>query len=66
MRAAKRLPPVIVGDLNLIAYRGYLIRWTIFTLYKPEGRMWVEKDGQLICWANIVDEAKKMIDEAAG
>lgn len=47
------------------AYRGYLIRWTIFTLDKPDNRMWIEKDGHLICWANDVDDAKRKIDEVA-
>lgn len=44
-------------------YRDYLIRWSIFTIDKPDSRVWVEKDGAFICWANSVDEAKKKIDE---
>ena len=45
------------------AHRGYLIRWSIFTLDKADGqRVWVEKDGQLICWANSVEQAKAAID----
>jgi len=44
-------------------YRGYLIRWSIFTLDKPDSRVWVEKDTAFICWANNVDDAKLKIDE---
>lgn len=44
------------------AYRGYLIRWSIFTLDKPDNRVWVERGGHLICWANDVDQAKERID----
>jgi hypothetical protein len=44
-------------------YRGYTIRWSLFTLEKPDSRFWVEKDGFHICWANTVDEAKQKIDE---
>ena len=45
------------------AYRGYLIHWSIFTLDKPDNRVWVERDGFHICWANTVDQAKAEIDE---
>ncbi len=44
------------------AYRGYLIRWSIFTLDKPSNRMWVEKNNSFICWADSVDYAKSQID----
>ena len=44
------------------AHRGYLIRWSIFTLDKPDSRVWVQKDGRLICWANTVEQAKERID----
>lgn len=46
-------------------YRGYLIRWSVFTLDKPDNKLWIEKDGHFICWANSVDDAKQMIDEVA-
>ena len=46
------------------AYRGYLIRWSEFTVIKPSNRVWVEKDNAFICWADSADEAKrKIIDE---
>ena len=44
-------------------YRGYLIRWSVFTLDKPSNRIWVEKDNAFICWADSVDAAKLSIDE---
>lgn len=44
---------------NSTAYRGYLIRWTYFT---PDHRVWVEKDAQLICWAETVEQAQAAID----
>ena len=47
------------------AYRGYLIRWSVFTLDKPSNRVWVEKDNAFICWADSVDDAKGKIDEIA-
>ena len=43
-------------------YRDYLIRWSIFTLDKPDNRVWVQKDGHLICWANDVEQAKAQVD----
>jgi hypothetical protein len=45
------------------AYREYLIRWSVFTVDKPDNKVWVEKDRAFICWANGVDEAKAKIDE---
>ena len=45
-----------------VAYRGYLVRWSVFTLAKDSGRVWVEKDGHLICWANTVEQAKGEVD----
>ncbi len=39
-----------------IAYRGYMIRFNIL------GKIWVERDGQLISWASNVAGAKKIID----
>ena len=48
-----------------IAYRGYLICWSIFPLDKPNCRVWVEKDGQIICWADTLEQAKERIDEVA-
>ncbi len=48
------------------SYRGYLIRWSIFTLDKPSNRIWVERDNQFICWADSVDDAKRKIDEVIG
>lgn len=47
-------------------YRGYLIRWSLFTIDKPDNRVWVEKDHAFICWANDVDSAKAKIDEVLG
>lgn len=44
-------------------YRGYLIRWSVITLSKDADRVWVERDGHLICWANTVEQAKAAIDE---
>jgi hypothetical protein len=44
-------------------YRGYLIRWSPFTVIKPDNCVWVEKDNAFICWANNVDEAKTKIDQ---
>ena len=44
-------------------YRDYLIRWSQFTITKPDARVWVEKDHQFICWAQDVDTAKRKIDE---
>lgn len=51
--------------VDVHAYRGYLIRWSIFTIDKPSNRVWVEKDNAFICWADSVDEAKIKIDEVA-
>jgi len=45
-----------------VAYRGYLVRWSVFTLAKDSGRVWVEKDGAHICWANTVEQAKLEVD----
>ncbi len=50
---------------NYHRYRGYLIRWSIFTVDKPDNRVWVERDNQFICWANSTDDAKAKIDEVA-
>lgn len=47
-------------------YRGYIIRWSVFTLDKPDNRLWVEKGNAFICWANSVEDAQKKIDEVAG
>jgi hypothetical protein len=44
-------------------YRTYLIRWSEFTVIKPDNRVWVEKDNAFICWADSVDAAKAKIDE---
>lgn len=44
------------------SYRGYFIRWSVFTPSKDADRIWVERDGHLICWANTVDQAKEQID----
>lgn len=44
-------------------YRGYLIRWSEFTVLKPDSCVWVEKDGHFICWADSADQAKAKIDE---
>ena len=55
-------------------YRGYMIRWSMFTIDKPDNKVWVEKhdEGKMgightafICWANSVDDAKQKIDEIA-
>jgi hypothetical protein len=43
-------------------YRGYLIRWSIFTLDKPSNRLWIERDNAFICWADTVEDAKAKID----
>ncbi len=48
------------------AYRRYLIRWSIFTLDKPDNKFWVEKDDAFICWANTIEDAKQKIDDVAG
>lgn len=47
-------------------YHSYLIRWSEFTVIKPDNTVWVEKDNHFICWANSVDEAKRKIDEVIG
>ena len=45
----------MLGSIGM-AYRGYLISTTLM------GHFFVEKDGQLICWAHDVADAKRKID----
>ena len=60
----KRNRSVLRNDpLQHQVYRGYLIRWSPFTVIKPDNKVWVEKDNAFICWANDADEAKRKIDE---
>ena len=60
---AKKSASVLANDpVTHHAYRGYLIRWSIFTLDKPSNRLWIEKANAFIGWANSVDEAKGLID----
>jgi hypothetical protein len=47
------------------AYRGYLIRWSVFSLDKPDNKFWVERDNHFICWANSLEHAKQQIDLVA-
>lgn len=62
MRAHNPYNALANDRLTHHAYRGYLIRWSIFTLDKPDNRVWVEKDNAFICWGKSVDEAKAAID----
>ena len=62
--AARRSKHTIGGSpIEHHGYRGYLIRWSAFTMHKPDNTVWIEKDGHFICWANNADEAKQKIDE---
>lgn len=56
---AKR-PTVI--DTTCQAYRGYLIRWSAFTIVTEDARYWVEKDNAFIGWATSEDDAKAIIN----
>jgi hypothetical protein len=56
-RETAALRKVRETDFSRVAYRGYLIRRNDLT-----GLMWVEKDGQPICYPFCWDDARKQID----
>jgi hypothetical protein len=63
---AKKSASVLANDpVTHHAHRGYLIRWSIFTLDKPSNRLWIEKNNSFIAWADTVDQAKIFIDMVA-
>ena len=45
------------------AYKGYLVRWSEFTIVRDGASHWVEKDSHFICWADSIADAKQKIDE---